>query len=86
MYSYFRSNVIKNNTNSLLNVWSLSIIRSYLVISSSKLNYLIQSINALKMKNINSNTYYFYDFGIFYKVSLFILAVLVVILNLFLVF
>jgi len=86
MYSYFRSSAIKNNTNSLLNVWSLSVIRSYLVIGSSKLNYLIQSINALKVKNINSNAYYFYDFGIFYKVSLFILIVVVVMLNLFLVF
>ena len=86
MYSYFRSSTIKNNTNSLLNVWSLSIIRSYLVISSSKLNYLIQSVNALKIKNINSNTYYFYDFGIFYKATLFILVTVVIVLNLLLVF
>lgn len=86
MYNYFKSNVTKNSNNFLLNIWSLSTIRLYLISSSSKLNYLIQTLDSLKVKTVNTHTHYFYNFSIFYQIIVLLLILLFVVSNLFLFF
>jgi hypothetical protein len=86
MYNYFKSNVTKNSNNFLLNIWSLSTIRLYLISNSSKLNYLIQTLDSLKVKTANTHTHYFYNFSIFYQIIVLLLILLFIVSNLFLFF
>ena len=79
MYSYWLLNKSRASTKINLNLWLLSTIRQYAVLSATTLSYFISSLGSLRRVNLKTVKTY-YDFLIVFKYASVLLLLIAIIL------